>query len=230
VDIRDHTVTGCEALIRWRHPTRGLLPPGQFIPFAEQTGIITGIDERVMRAAFAAAAELSALRPGIPIESIGVEITESDAIRDVESTRRVCRALHRLGVRIAIDDFGTGYSSLSSLKRLPIDVIKIDRFIAGLGDNSQDETIAETIVSIAERFGFTTLAEGVERPAEIEWLRKGSCRLAQGYAYSPALPLAEFKSVDRRAGDAANQLSTFPECAVDRSPASSLWPGTPRSA
>jgi diguanylate cyclase (GGDEF)-like protein len=223
VDIRDDTVTGCEALIRWQHPTRGLLLPGQFIPFAEQTGIITGIDEWVMRSAFAAANDLSALRPGfrlyfnlsgrqagsagvvhafvraardgIAIANIGVEITESDAMRDVESTRRVCRALHRLGVRIAIDDFGTGYSSLSSLKRMPIDVIKIDRTsISGVVDNPQDETIAETIISIAERFGFSTLAEGVERQEEIDWLRQGSCRLAQGYAYSHALPIADFKS------------------------------------
>jgi diguanylate cyclase (GGDEF)-like protein len=223
VDIRDNTVTGCEALIRWQHPTRGLLLPGQFIPFAEQTGLITGIDEWVMSAAFAAAGEISAIdrdfrlyfnlsgrqagspsvvrafvraaRAGVPIRNLGVEITESDAMRNVESTRRVCRALRRLGVRVAIDDFGTGYSSLSSLKRLPVDIIKIDRsFIAGVLDDPHDETIAETIMGIAERFGFTTLAEGVERPEEVEWLRARSCRLAQGYVFSRPLPIAEFKA------------------------------------
>jgi diguanylate cyclase (GGDEF)-like protein len=223
VDIHDDTVTGCEALIRWQHPTRGLLSPGQFIPFAEQTGIITGIDEWVMRSAFAAATELSRLRPGfrlyfnlsgrqagspgvvrafvgaardgVPIGNIGVEITESDAMRDVEATRRVCRALKRLGVRIAIDDFGTGYSSLASLKRMPVDIIKIDRsFISGVVDDPHDETIAETIIAIAERFGFASLAEGVERPEEVDWLRGRSCRLAQGFIYSEALPLADFTS------------------------------------
>jgi EAL domain-containing protein (putative c-di-GMP-specific phosphodiesterase class I) len=222
VNVRDDTVTGCEALIRWRHPTRGLLLPGQFIPFAEQTGIITGIDEWVMTASFAAAAELSALRPGfrlyfnlsgrqagaasvvhafiaaaragVPLHNLGVEVTESDAMRDVEATRRVCRALRRLGVRIAIDDFGTGYSSLSSLKRLPVDIIKIDRtFVSGIIDDAHDETIAETIIAIAQRFGFASLAEGVEREAEIDWLRTSDCRLAQGFAYSAALPMAEFK-------------------------------------
>jgi EAL domain-containing protein (putative c-di-GMP-specific phosphodiesterase class I) len=223
VDVHDDTVTGCEALIRWQHPTRGLLLPGQFIPFAEQTGIITSIDEWVMRSAFAAANELSRFRPGfrlyfnlsgrqagspsvvrafvraaragVSIRNVGVEITESDAMRDVEATRRVCRALKRLGVRIAIDDFGTGYSSLSSLKRLPVDIIKIDKsFVSGVLDDPHDETIAETIIAITERFGFTSLAEGVERVEEAAWLRRSSCRLAQGYLYSHALPLADFKS------------------------------------
>jgi EAL domain-containing protein (putative c-di-GMP-specific phosphodiesterase class I) len=223
VVLRDGAVSGCEALIRWRHPTRGLLLPGQFIPFAEQTGIITGIDDWVMKGAFAAAETLGSLRPdfrlyfnlsgrqagsanvvrafvkaaraGVPLRNIGVEITESDAMRDVEATRRVCRALRRLGVHVAIDDFGTGYSSLSSLKRLPVDIIKIDRsFISGLGIDPADETISETIMVIAERFGFTTLAEGVERQAEIDWLSERSCSLLQGFAVSRPLPLADFQS------------------------------------
>jgi diguanylate cyclase (GGDEF)-like protein len=223
VNIRDGCVTGCEALVRWQHPRRGLLLPAQFIPFAEETGLITGIDEWVMRHAFTLAQEFGALRPGfrlyfnlsgrqagsasvvhefvraaragIPIENLGIEITESDAMRDFEATRRICRALRRLGVRIAIDDFGTGYSSLSSLTRLPVHVIKIDRaFISGIGVSAREETIAETIILIAGRFGFTTLAEGVERPEEIAWLRRTSCEIAQGHAFSPALPAADFKT------------------------------------
>jgi diguanylate cyclase (GGDEF)-like protein len=223
LEISSGMVSGCEALIRWNHPTRGLLLPGHFIPFAEETGIITSIDAWVMRNAFAAANELSALRPGfrlyfnlsgrqasdpklirafvnaaregVVLNNIGVEITETDAMRDVEATRRVCRALMRLNVTIAIDDFGTGYSSLSSLKRLPVDVVKIDRsFISGVLSDRHDETIAETIISITERFGFESLAEGVERPEEIEWLRARSCRYVQGYAVCHPLPLAEFKS------------------------------------
>jgi cyclic di-GMP phosphodiesterase Gmr len=132
---------------------------------------------------------------GVVLANVGIEITESDAMRDVELTRRVCRALRRLGVRIAIDDFGTGYSSLSSLKRLPVDIVKIDRsFISGVTSDPHDELIAETIISIAQRFGFEPLAEGVEYPEEIEWLRAHGCRLVQGYQICRPIPLAEFKA------------------------------------
>ena len=223
VDLQTGAVSGCEALIRWNHPTRGLLLPAHFIPFAEQIGIITSIDDWVMRHAFAAANELAALRPGfriyfnlsgrqagdpkivrafvkaarsgVRLKNIGVEITETDAMRDVEATRQVCRALHRLNVRVAIDDFGTGYSSLSSLKRLPVDIVKIDRtFVSGVLSDPHDETIAETIIAIAERFGFDSLAEGAERPEEIEWFRNHACRFVQGYAVCHPLPLPEFKA------------------------------------
>jgi EAL domain-containing protein (putative c-di-GMP-specific phosphodiesterase class I) len=223
VDIATGTVTGCEALIRWNHPTRGLLAPNLFIPFAEETGIISHIDEWVMNQAFGMANDLGALRPdfrlyfnlsgrqagdpklvrafadakrrGVALEHIGVEITESDAMRDVESTRRVCRALRRLNVTIAIDDFGTGYSSLSSLKRLPVDVVKIDRsFISGVLDDPHDGAITEAIIGIADRFGFASLAEGAESDAEIAWLRDRGCRYVQGYAIARPLPLAAFKT------------------------------------
>ena len=115
-------------------------------------------------------------------------------MRDVEATRQVCRALRRLNVRIAIDDFGTGYSSLSSLKQLPVDFVKIDRsFISGVLTDPHDATIADTIMTIAARFGFDSLAEGVETLAEIGWLRERSCRYMQGFAICRPLPLADFK-------------------------------------
>lgn len=223
IEIKTGAVTGCEALIRWNHPERGLVPPSEFIPFAEQTGIIAGIDDWVLRNACAASIELGRLRPdfrlyfnlsgrqagdpkliraltdaarkGVALEHLGVEITESDAMRDVEATRRVCRALRRLNVQVAIDDFGTGYSSLSVLKRLPIDIVKIDRsFISGVLNDPHDETIAETIISISKRFGFKSLAEGAEHVEEIEWLRNRSCHYVQGYAVCHPLPIGEFKS------------------------------------
>lgn len=222
VDIHAGTVPGCEALIRWNHPTRGLLLPGYFIPFAEQSGLISGIDAWVMRNALETADELGRLRPGFRLffnlsgrqasdpgliaafaqavrdgynlESVGVEITETDAMRDVEATREVCLGLRALGLHIAIDDFGVGYSSLSSLKRLPVDIVKIDRcFMSGVLDDPQDETIADTIIAISERFGLSPLAEGVEREEEIEWLRGRPCRVAQGYIFSQPLPIPEFK-------------------------------------
>lgn len=222
IDLHNGDVSGCEVLIRWHHPQRGLVMPGAFIPFAEQIGMITSIDNWVMRKSFTVAAELGALRPdfriyfnlsgrqagdpriiraftdaarnGVPLRHIGVEITESDAMRDIEATRKVCRALRRLNVRIAIDDFGTGYSSLSSLKRLPVDIVKIDRsFISGVLTDPHDETIADTIITIAARFGFESLAEGVEQLGEIGWLRQRACRYMQGYAICHPLPLHDFK-------------------------------------
>ncbi len=223
VELSTGAVTGCEALIRWNHPERGLVLPGNFIPFAEQSGMITAIDDWVLRNACEASKELGAVRAGfrlffnlsgrqagdpkliralaaaarsgVALENLGVEITESDAMRDVEATRRVCRALRKLNVRVAIDDFGTGYSSLSFLKRLPVDIVKIDRsFIAGVLSDPHDETIAETIISISERFGFESLAEGAEQDAEIDWLRERSCHYVQGYAICHPLPMEEFKS------------------------------------
>jgi EAL domain-containing protein (putative c-di-GMP-specific phosphodiesterase class I) len=223
VELSTGQVTGCEALIRWNHPERGLVLPGEFIPFAEKTGIITGIDAWVMRHAFIAAGELGSQRPGfrlyfnlsgrqagdpklvrafinaarigVALNTVGIEITETDAMRDVEATRRVFRALRRLGVHTAIDDFGTGYSSLSSLKRLPIDILKIDRsFIAGVTTDVHDAAIAETIVSIADHFGFHSLAEGAEQPEQLGWLRRHHCRYVQGYAVCRPMPMDAFKS------------------------------------
>jgi diguanylate cyclase (GGDEF)-like protein len=230
VDLDSGRVTGCEALIRWNHPERGVVMPADFIPFAEQTGLIVSIDAWVMQNAFVAANDLSRQRPefrlyfnlsgrqagdprvvrafieaarsGLSLSTIGVEITESDAMRDVDATRHVCRALRRLNVRIAIDDFGTGYSSLSSLKRLPVDIVKIDRaFVSGILSDPHDEIITETIIAISRQFGFETLAEGAENPGELDWLRKSDCRYVQGYVVCHPLPLGEFKTwLDERAG------------------------------
>ncbi len=223
VEIGTGRVVGCEALIRWNHPTRGLVPPFEFIPFAEETGFISSIDNWVMHRSFAAAAELGASRPdfrlyfnlsgrqagntnlirafvraarsGVPLNKIGVEITETDAMRDIKATRRVIRTLRRLNVRTAIDDFGMGYSSLSSLKQLPVDIVKIDRsFVSGLTTNRDDEAMAETIVSIAEHFGFESLGEGAETEAQIEWLRSHGCRFVQGYAICHPLPIDAFRA------------------------------------
>jgi len=223
IEIETGNVTGCEALIRWNHPVRGLVFPGDFIPFAERTGAIASIDDWVMEHAFAAAAELSGARPnfrlyfnlsgrqagnpsvvrafanaaraGVPLNHIGVEITESDAMRDVHATRRVFRALRRLDVHVAIDDFGTGFSSLSSLKQFPVDIVKIDRtFVSGVTTNPDDAAIAQTIISIADHFGFASLGEGAETAEEIAWLRSHGCRYVQGYAIGYPLPIDKFKA------------------------------------
>jgi diguanylate cyclase (GGDEF)-like protein len=223
VELHTGRVTGCEALIRWHHPERGLIFPDQFIPFAEQTGIITDIDTWVMNKAIATATALSETRPdfrlyfnlsgrqagdaaivhafvkaaraGVALRNIGVEITETDAMRSVRATSRVCRALRKLGVHVAIDDFGVGYSSLSSLKSLPFDVLKIDRsFVSGLMTDDHDAAIARTIISIADHFGFASVGEGAETPGEIEWLWKNGCRYAQGYGIARPMPIDAFNT------------------------------------
>ncbi len=223
IEIESGRVTGCEALIRWNHPVRGLVFPGDFIPFAERTGAIASIDDWVMEHAFSAAADLSGDRPefrlyfnlsgrqagnpsvvrafanaaraGVPLNHIGVEITESDAMRDVHATRRVFRALRRLDVHVAIDDFGTGFSSLSSLKQFPVDIVKIDRtFVSGVTTNPDDAAIAQTIISIADHFGFASLGEGAETAEEVAWLRSHGCRYVQGYAIGYPLPIDKFKA------------------------------------
>jgi diguanylate cyclase len=215
--------SGCEALIRWQHPERGLILPGHFIPTAERLGLIADIDDWVLREALSKARELARLRPdlrlyfnlsgrqagdpklvdslkdaaadGLSLHNIGIEITETDAMRDFEATRKVCVAVRELGVRVAIDDFGTGYSSLSSLKRLPVDVVKIDRsFISGILNDRHDQAIVETIIQMTRLFECDVLAEGVEQEGEMDWLRRRSCKLVQGYFVSHPLPIDAFKA------------------------------------
>jgi EAL domain-containing protein (putative c-di-GMP-specific phosphodiesterase class I) len=136
-------------------------------------------------------------------------------MRDVHATRRVFRALRRLDVHVAIDDFGTGFSSLSSLKQFPVDIVKIDRtFVSGVTTNPDDAAIAQTIISIADHFGFASLGEGAETPAEIAWLRSHGCRYVQGYAIGFPMPIDKFKAwlADHDAKAlAARRAETTPE-------------------
>ncbi|HEV8020303.1 MAG TPA: EAL domain-containing protein [Candidatus Lustribacter sp.] len=221
LNLRNGEHFGCEALIRWRHPERGLILPGEFIPLAERLGLIDGIDTWVMHEALRAAQEfgrrgqpmrvyfnlsgrhagdpkvVEALRgaaaQGLSLGNLGIEITETDAMRDFEATRAVCLAARELGVRIALDDFGTGYSSLTALRRLPVDLVKIDRsFVAGILDDRHDAALVETIIQMARIFGCDVLAEGVEREAEIDWLRERECTFVQGYAIAHPLPIEAF--------------------------------------
>ena len=126
---------------------------------------------------------------------VGVEITESTAMRDVQATARNLGVLRDAGMRIALDDFGTGYSSLAQLKRLPIDVVKIDRsFTAGVPDDQHDVAIVEAVLGLARRYGFDTIAEGVENERQATYLDEIGCSIAQGYLYAPPLPEKSFTS------------------------------------
>ncbi len=230
VDLATLRIGGAEALIRWQHPERGLVGPNTFIPFAERHGLAGEIGSWVMeetarasrewrradpnfRAWFnLSAAELrdTTLVPrlrecGGDLAGLGVEITESVAMQNVVETLGVMEALRSAGVRIALDDFGTGYSSLAHLKRLPIDVVKIDRaFITGVPADRFDVAIVEAVLSIARNFGFETLAEGIEEEHQAAFLRAVGCAQGQGFLYARPMPAGEFEALLARPGGAVH--------------------------
>jgi diguanylate cyclase (GGDEF)-like protein len=218
VNLADNRVTGCEALLRWRHPQRGMVSPAEFIPVAEETGMIDALGEWVLSTACAEAAtwpdgikvavnvspvqfrgQAFALKvavalaaSGLPAHRLELEITEAVLIRDDEAALAMLHQLRKLGVRIALDDFGTGYSSLSYLQRFPFDKIKIDRcFIKDVAEFDGSASIVQAVVNIAAARHMTTTAEGVETEQQLDMLRKLGCTEMQGYLFSPALPAAD---------------------------------------
>lgn len=211
VHIATGAIRDVEALVRWRHPSQGLRMPGEFIPIAEETGLVLGLGRQVLSAATNQVHGWSTegLRVGVTVnlsprqfgdpdlvrlirqaladseieaELLCLEITENLAMRDAEETIRTLGGLKALGVRLAIDDFGTGYSSLSYLKRFPIDLVKIDRsFVKDIETSEVDQAIVGAVVRLAETLGMATVAEGVENARQLAGLRELGCRLAQGY-------------------------------------------------
>ncbi|MGY8704165.1 EAL domain-containing protein [Bradyrhizobium sp. 18BD] len=222
VDLRTNAVSGCEALLRWRHPERGMVSPAEFIPIAEDTGLINELGDWVLRTACNEAAtwpahvrvavnvspvqlkcDTLALRiagalaaSGLDPRRLELEITEAVLIRDDEAALSILHQLRAIGVRIALDDFGTGYSSLSYLKRFPFDKIKIDRcFVADIAETSGAPVIVQAVVNIAAASSMTTVAEGVETEAQREMLRALGCTEMQGYLFSKPKPAAEVRKL-----------------------------------
>ena len=212
--------TEVEALVRWQHPTRGLVQPGEFIPVAEDTGLIIPLGMWVLEEAcrqvvawhdqFPAEPRLTlsvnlsprqfqqpslvsdvaaALgRSGLPAGCLKLEITESVIMRDAEATIRTLWELKELGLKLAVDDFGTGYSSLSYLKRLPLDVLKIDRsFVSGIGESQEDAAIVHAIIAMAKSLNLKVTGEGIETSEQAALLGEWGCDRGQGYLFSKPL-------------------------------------------
>jgi diguanylate cyclase (GGDEF)-like protein len=188
VDTMTGELVGLEALVRWWHPERGMVPPDTFIPFAETTGLIIPLGELVMLKVKNLISSCLATH-GIPPELIEIELTESAMMGDVKSIQLEVAAISALGIKIHIDDFGTGYSSLSLLRTLDIDVLKVDRsFTSQLGQNKQGEIFFKAIVSMAKALDMRVVAEGVETQEQVQILQTLSCDEIQGYVVSKPLP------------------------------------------
>jgi diguanylate cyclase (GGDEF)-like protein len=240
LELTGDLVTGCEALLRWRHPRRGMVSPAEFIPLAEETGLIIELGEWVLRKACADAAKwpkdirlavnVSPLQfksgtlalkvaaalaeSGLAPDRLELEITEAVLIRDDEEALSVLHQLRDLGVRIALDDFGTGYSSLSYLRRFPFDKVKIDRsFVHDIAEAQGSSPIIEAVVHMAMARCMTTTAEGVETEEQRDILRKLGCNEMQGYLFSPAVPverLANLFPTSRASSEARQQSAGLP--------------------
>jgi predicted signal transduction protein with EAL and GGDEF domain len=220
LSLQDDSITGCEALLRWRHPQRGMISPVDFIPIAEETGLINQLGEWVLTTACMEAATwpdhiklavnvspvqfksgtlalkvIAALAASnLAASRLELEITEAVLIRDDDAALAVLHQLRDIGVRIALDDFGTGYSSLSYLQRFPFDKIKIDRcFVTDLASPEGSSSIVQAVVNIAADRHMTTTAEGVETEQQREALRALGCSEMQGYLFSAPKPAADIR-------------------------------------
>lgn len=229
IDLATRRVFGAEALLRWNHPKLGVISPARFVPVAEEAGLVGAIGEWVLRTAcrqirtwqdagFAlqVAVNVSARQfqqydvadlvlnvmheSGVRAEHLEVELTESAVMNDAETSIVTLERLADSGVQIAIDDFGTGYSSLSYLKRLPLDVLKIDQsFVRDISSDPNDAAIVRAIITLARSLGIKVIAEGVENEAQLAFLNAYGCQYAQGYLFGKPLTIPEFERLLRPA-------------------------------
>jgi EAL domain-containing protein (putative c-di-GMP-specific phosphodiesterase class I) len=223
-DLRQHRLDGAEALLRWKHPQRGLVPPDTFIPLLEESRLIVATGRWILEEACTSAArwhrqgheiDISVNVSARQLEHDGfaddvatitrevkldprflvLEVTENTLMRDPDMSSERLRELKRLGVKIAVDDFGTGYSSLAHIRRFPVDVLKIDRsFIAAMGRSEEGETLARVLVQFGKLLGVTTVAKGIEDQLQFARLRREQLDRGQGYLLSQPLEAPEFEA------------------------------------
>jgi EAL domain-containing protein (putative c-di-GMP-specific phosphodiesterase class I) len=218
VNLAENRISGFEALLRWNHPVRGKVSPAEFIPLAEETGLIIAIGEWVVRqACIEARTWPSGLRVAVNVspvqfrnqtlvstvvsalgasglhpDQLELEITEAVLMNNNEATLAALHQLRDLGVRISMDDFGTGYSSLSYLRSFPFDKIKIDQsFVRDLVERPDSIAIISAVAGLGHSFGMTTTAEGVETQQQLDLMRAEGCTEVQGYYYSKPVPASE---------------------------------------
>ncbi len=222
VDLKSNEVTGCEALIRWRHPMRGMVPPAEFIPLAEENGFIVALGEWVIREACATAASwprplkvsvnlspaqfrnshlasvvLSALgSAGLAPDRLELEITETVLLANTDANLAILKQLRSIGIKIALDDFGSGYSSLAYLQKFPFDRIKIDRcFVRDIDASSSSRKIVRAMAAMANGLGMAATAEGVETEEQRAAVLSEGCSEMQGYLFSRAVPASEIEQL-----------------------------------
>ena len=226
VSLRNGTITGMEALVRWKHPSRGILLPADFVSLAEDSGLIVDLGMLVLKIAcrqarawrnkgyrdlsiavnlsirqlqeadFAARVRDVLEETALPAGQLRLEITESVAMQNLDISIEALGKLKRLGVGITMDDFGTGYSSLSYLKILPVDTLKIDRsFIRDVARDTNDASIVRASIVLAHELRLRVVAEGVETPEQLHFLRQHQCDEVQGFLFSPALPAEKFEAL-----------------------------------
>ena len=238
IDIESGAITGAEALVRWRHPQHGFIMPGEFVPMAEQTGLIRRLNDWIIRRAIRQSAEwhhqgldiavsinLSARNlheEKLPDTLIGIfdaygvdpgcitfEITESAIMIDPDRAMRVIQRISAIGVRLSIDDFGTGYSSLSYLKRLPVDEIKIDKsFVINMTEDASDAVIVRSTIDLAHNLGLKVVAEGIETEESLARLAALRCDVGQGFLLGRPAPAAELERLIRAPSGTPDRIAT----------------------
>jgi diguanylate cyclase (GGDEF)-like protein/PAS domain S-box-containing protein len=225
LNVQTNRIAIVEALVRWQHPTHGMLTPGVFLPLAEELRLLDTLDRQVLRKALRQAALWEAAshplavsvnisaptlqspdliedvaaflrEAGVSPARIILEVTEHSALRDLPTSQQVLTNLRGLGLRIALDDFGTGYASLTHLRHLPVDIVKLDRaFAAGIGCDAKDEAVIQTLLALGRGLELDVVVEGIEYAEQLKWLWRGGCPFIQGYFLSRPCPAAEIESL-----------------------------------
>jgi EAL domain-containing protein (putative c-di-GMP-specific phosphodiesterase class I) len=225
VDVERRAIVKAEALVRWKHPVRGMVPPTEFIALAEESGLILPLSRALMERVCTDIETLDAIVPAdfrisvnlsgvnfmdvqlipmvetllttrkLPAARLEFELTETVLMRDLDYATTILARLRQMGVRVAVDDFGTGYSSLAYLRRLAVDTLKIDRSFVNELEDGQGIAIVEAVIGLAQSLGLDVVAEGVESRAQLDALRQRGCHLIQGYLFARPLPFSELLRV-----------------------------------